>query len=85
MGRTISSREFIQNPGEAQRVVEEGPVVITDGGEPAFVLLRYDVYRRLLGEDAGCILEMLRQDDGDFDFDPLRLGDGFARVVNLDR
>jgi hypothetical protein len=87
MSRMISSGEFIQNPGEAQRAAEEGPVVITDGGAPAFVLfvlLEYDAYRRLAGERAGSIVEMLRQDGGDFGFDPPRLGDEFAWVAKSD-
>lgn len=52
MGRMISSREFNQNPSEAKRAAEDGPVIVTDRGEPAFVLLRYDTYRRLSGEGA---------------------------------
>jgi hypothetical protein len=83
MGRMISRGEFIQNPGEAQRAAEEGPVIITNGGEPAFVLLEYDAYRCLVGERAGSIVEMLRQGEGDFDFDPPRLADEFARVAKL--
>ena len=39
MGRTMSSREFNQNPSEAKRSAEDGPVIVTDRGQPAFVLL----------------------------------------------
>ena len=42
MGRVMSSREFNQNPSEAKREAETGPVIVTDRGKPAFVLLRYD-------------------------------------------
>jgi hypothetical protein len=87
MGRVISSREFIRNPGETRRAAEQGPVVVTDGGEPAFVLRKYETYQRyqrLSGEGAGSIVDMLRQDAGDFDFDPPRLDDGFARPADLD-
>lgn len=85
MGRTMSSREFNQNPSEAKRAAEEGPVIVTDRGEPAFVLIKYDAYRRLSGERGGSILDLLRQDgpDADFDFEPPRLDDGFARPADL--
>ena len=85
MVRTMSSREFNQNPSEAKRAAEEGPVIVTDCGEPAFVLLRYDTYRRLSGEQGGSIVELLRQDHSvaDFDFEPPRIGD-IARPAALD-
>ncbi|SMF84096.1 prevent-host-death family protein [Azospirillum oryzae] len=84
MGRMISSREFNQNPSEAKRAAEDGPVIVTDRGEPAFVLLRYDTYRRLSGE-GGSLLDLLRQDgdEADFDFDPPKL-QAIARPVDLD-
>ncbi|WP_197711176.1 hypothetical protein [Azospirillum brasilense] len=49
------------------------------------MLLRYDTYRRLSGEQGGSIVELLRQDgDGaDFDFAPPRIGD-IARPAVLD-
>lgn len=85
MGRMISSREFNQNPSEAKRAAEDGPVIVTDRGEPAFVLLRYDTYQRLSGDQNGSIVELLRQDDvgADFDFKPARIGD-IARPAVLD-
>lgn len=85
MGRMMSSREFNQNPSEAKRAAEEGPVIVTDRGEPAFVLLKYDAYRRLSGEGGGSLLDLLRQDgpDADFDFEPPRLGDDLARPADL--
>ena len=39
---TISSRDFNQDVSKAKRAAEAGPVVITDRGRPAFVLLRHD-------------------------------------------
>jgi prevent-host-death family protein len=86
MRHVMSSREFNQNPSEAKRVAEDGPVIVTDRGEPAFVLIRYDAYRRLCGEGDGTLLAMLRQDDpeADFDFVPPRLGDGLALPADLD-
>lgn len=46
---TLSSREFNQDTGKAKRASLEGPVFITDRGEPAHVLLSIDDYRKLTG------------------------------------
>ena len=46
---TLTSREFNQDTGRAKRAARDGPVVITDRGAPAHVLLTYEDYRRLTG------------------------------------
>ena len=46
---TISSREFNQDVSPAKRAADEGPVILTDRGEPDYVFLRHDAYRRLTG------------------------------------
>lgn len=84
MSRMMSSREFNQNPSEAKRAAEAGPVIVTDRGEPAFVLLKYDAYQRLSGAGGRSIVDLLRQDEADFDFDPPRLGDDLVRPADLD-
>jgi prevent-host-death family protein len=76
--RTISSREFNQDIGKAKRAAEEGPVVITDRGKPAYVLMRHDEYRRLAEpEKKETLFDLLAQNEpeADFDFDPPRLSD----------
>jgi prevent-host-death family protein len=85
MGRTMSSREFNQNPSEAKRAAEEGPLIVTDRGEPAFVLIKYDTYRRLAGEAGGSLLDLLRQDgpEADFAFEAPRLSDDLVRPADL--
>lgn len=45
--QTMSSREFNQNTGRAKEAADSGPVVITDRGEPAYVLLSYEDYLQL--------------------------------------
>lgn len=84
MGRMMSSREFNQNPSEAKRAAEDGPLIVTDRGEPAYVLLRYDAYKRLAGERGPSLLEALRQDgpEADFEFAPARITDP-VRPVDL--
>ena len=51
----ISSREFNQDTGRAKRAARRGPVIITDRGRPAHVLLTFSDYQRLTGEGASVI------------------------------
>ncbi len=44
---TLSGRELNQDLGRAKRAANEGPVIITDRGRPAHVLLSFDEYKRL--------------------------------------
>jgi len=76
MTTKISSREFNQDIGGAKRAADRGPVVITDRGKPAYVLLRHDAYLRLLGK-APTIRDLVGQPGAeDIEFEPLRLGGG---------
>lgn len=65
---TISSRQFNQDASGAKKAARQGPVFITDRGQPAHVLLSIDEYRRLTGAGMS-IADMLAMDE-DFDFDP---------------
>lgn len=72
----ISSREFNQDLGKAKRAAKAGPVVITDRGKPAFVLMKHEDYTRLSGTPPKrTLFDMLAQDgpEADFDFDPPKL------------
>ena len=81
---TLSSREFNQDISRAKRAAEAGPVVITDRGQPAYVLLRHDAYRRLVG-GGPTIREMLRLPGvKSIDFDPEPLADGIFRPADFD-
>ncbi|WP_369062431.1 type II toxin-antitoxin system Phd/YefM family antitoxin [Caulobacter sp. 73W] len=44
---TVSSREFNQDPSGVKKAATNGPVVITDRGRPAYVVLTFDQYRKL--------------------------------------
>lgn len=82
MPTTISSREFNQDVSRAKRAADRGPVVITDRGEPAYVLLRHDTYRRLIGGNPS-IRDLLAEPGvEDIDFEPPRLGSIF-RAADL--
>ena len=70
---TISSREFNQDTGRAKRASRRGPVVITDRGRPAHVLLSIEQYERLTGPNAN-IVELLEMPAaGRVSFDPPRV------------
>ncbi|MFM7342476.1 MAG: type II toxin-antitoxin system Phd/YefM family antitoxin, partial [Betaproteobacteria bacterium] len=43
----VSSREFNQDAGGAKRAARKGPVIITDRGRPAHVLLSFEAYQKL--------------------------------------
>lgn len=77
----ISSREFNQDVGRAKRAAEEGPVVITDRGAPAYVLLTYAAYRTLTAA-APSILDLLDQKSVPASEEPFEapvLGEGGAK------
>jgi len=79
----LSSREFNQDVSRAKRAADKGPVIITDRGEPAYVLLRHEAYRHLVGEGP-TIRELLAQSGAeDIEFDPPQLGGGIFRPAPL--
>ena len=43
----MTSREFNRDVAKAKRAAKDGPVIVTDRGKPAHVLLDYEEYRRL--------------------------------------
>ena len=77
---TISAREFNQDVSAAKRAALQGPVTITDRGEPAFVLLTVAEYRKLAGQDRP-IADWLMMGP-DIDFEPEKLSDT-ARSLEL--
>jgi prevent-host-death family protein len=72
---TLSSREFNQDTGRAKSAAERGPVIITDRGRPAHVLLTFDDYQKLVGAE-GSIIDLLGSppgvEDADLDVPLLR-------------
>lgn len=49
----LTSREFNQDTSRAKRAAERGPVIITDRGRPAHVLLSFGDYQRLTLDQGG--------------------------------
>ena len=58
----MSAREFNRDVSAAKRAADQAPVVITDRGEPAYVLLSIEEYRRM-GERGSALVERLSMDD----------------------
>ena len=83
MSTTISSREFNQDTGGAKKSASQGPVFITDRGQPAYVLLSMTEYQRLLKshDSIGDLLAMPNADA--IDFDPPRMADGAFPAADL--
>ena len=70
---TMTAREFNRDVSAAKREANHGPVTITDRGEPAYVLLSIEEYRRI-GERGESLLDRLSMDDDlDIDFEPARI------------
>ena len=73
--RKVSSREFNQHTSRAKSAAKSGPVIITERGRPAHVLLSFEAYQRLVGPK-GSILEALGQppgvEDVELEIPPLR-------------
>jgi prevent-host-death family protein len=61
---TLTSREANQNFSRAKRAAKKGPVIITERGKPAQLLMSYEEYRRLTGK-APSILDLLAMPGAD--------------------
>ena len=83
---TLSARDFNQDVGRAKKAAINGPVIITDRGKPAHVLMSIDAYRKLCGGKKMSLLESLTPSnpapmDDDFEFPKLR---GITKPADLD-
>ena len=77
---TRSSREFNQDTSGAKKAAKRGPVIITDRGRPAHVLLSIEEYQRLTGRQKTLLEALAQTKGGNFKFKPPRLR-GFALKV----
>ena len=81
---TISSREFNQDASGAKKAADKGPVIITDRGRPAHVLLSFANYQKLTGTRRSLLDVVAQNQDDDIDFDPPRMGDRIFRPIDFD-
>ncbi len=79
---TLSSRQFNQDASRAKKAAQAGPVIITDRGRPAHVLLTFDAYKKITGmrTKIADLLAMPGIEDVDIDFPKLR---DLARPADL--
>lgn len=63
----ISARKFNQDVSAAKRAADDGPVVVTDRGRPAYVLLSFADYERI--KDRRSLLEVFQMEEA-VEFEP---------------
>ena len=71
---TLSSRELNQDIGRAKKAALQGPVVITDRGHPAYVLLTFAQYQRLTGQQRSLAEALAMPGLSDIPLEPPRAG-----------
>ena len=71
---TLSSRQFNQDTSKAKKAASAGPVVITNRGRPAHVLLTFDAYKAMTGGHTKIadLLAMPGIEDLELEIPPLR-------------
>lgn len=69
---TISSREFNQDTSAAKKATHQGPVIITDRGKPAHVLLSIEQYQKLTGSQTSIVDLLVMPNTPDIEFEPER-------------
>lgn len=65
----MTSRAFNQDTGRAKKAAVQGPVIITDRGEPTYVLLSIEDYRRLADRPVTLFEALAPKNPEDHDFD----------------
>ena len=80
---SMSSREFNQDTGRAKNAARHGPVFITDRGRPAHVLLTFEDYQHLAGNQANIVdLLSVPAEEADITLETTRARD-LARPADL--
>jgi prevent-host-death family protein len=80
---TLSSREFNQDTSRAKKAAQSGPVIITDRGRPAHVLLTIEEYQRVTHSQTSIVDLLAMPGVADIDFEPPRLNGDLYRPANL--
>jgi prevent-host-death family protein len=70
---TLSSRELNQDVTRAKKAAASGPVIITDRGKPAHVLLSFKDYQRLTRQRRNIADALAMPDMADVEFEPSRV------------
>jgi len=80
---TLSSREFNQDTSRAKKAAQSGPVIITDRGRPAHVLLTIEEYQRVTHSQTSIVDLLAMPGVADIDFEPPRLNADLYRPADL--
>ena len=83
MGSIITSREFNQDVSKAKREALNGPVFITDRGEPSHVLLSIETWQKMAHAETGIVDLLAMPESADIDFDAPRLDQPLQRAADL--
>ena len=70
---TLSSREFNHGTSAAKRAADKGPVIITDRGKPAHVLMSFEAYQRLTRQRRNIADALAMPDLAEIEYEPPRL------------
>jgi len=79
---TLTSREFNQDTAGAKKAAAEGPVVITDRGQPAHVLMTYERFQELMGGRPDIVSLLGLVEGSDIDFEAPK-ANGLTKPVTL--
>jgi hypothetical protein len=69
----LSSRALNQDVTRAKKAAKNGPVIVTDRGRPAHVLLRFEDDQRLTGQRRNIADALAMRGAGNVEFEPPRL------------
>lgn len=67
---TFTCREFNQDVPAAKKAAQAGPVFVTDGGRPAYVLLSIAEYMRLTDKGPSIVELLGMPEAADIEFEP---------------
>lgn len=79
----LTSREFNQDASGAKKAANKGPVIITDRGKPAHVLLSIEEYQRLTGNVQNIVDLLAMPNADDIEFDPPKLSGELFKPADL--
>lgn len=79
----ISSREFNHDIGKAKKAAKYGPVIITDRGKSAHVLLSIELYQQITGSQKSILDLLAMPGAADIDFDPPRMRNDICRPADV--
>ena len=79
----LTSREFNQDASGAKKAANNGPVIITDRGRPAHVLLSIEEYQRLTGNIQSIVDLLAMPNTEDIEFYPPKLPGKLFKPADL--